>query len=81
MSKIILLAVVWLVGCAAGEEADNSTKAENCTNNIVYVKDTRTGICFATYAWGYFDETMATVPCEAIPPGLLTKPKGKWVDK
>lgn len=49
------------------------TNANDVVDNIQYVKDTRTGLCF-TYYWGS-GLALATVPCEAIPSHLLTVAK------
>lgn len=61
--------------------------AEEVINSIQYVKDSRTGLCFAYY-WGNVSHdgpkiywgnvsgphnlALTTVPCDAIPPELLT---------
>ena len=39
----------------------------NTVSNLEYFKDPRTGICFAYFSGG----SIATVPCENIPPNLL----------
>lgn len=45
--------------------------ANQIVNNIWYVKDPRTNLCFA-YCYYLDGMALATVPCEAIPPHLLT---------
>lgn len=49
--------------------------ANDVVGSIQYIKDPRTGLCFA-YFWGgnglYGGPALATVPCEAIPTQLLT---------
>ena len=50
------------------------SKANEVVSGIEYIKDTRTGLCFA-YWWGGLyshGKSIATVPCEAIPSNLLT---------
>ncbi len=44
---------------------------------IKYIKDPRTGLCFAYYWDGSLNggKALATVPCEAIPSHLLTVAK------
>lgn len=62
-------------GRLAASDAASSVAAENeVIWNIRYVKDTRTSLCFA-YRWGGINcggPSLATVPCESIPPQLLT---------
>ena len=38
---------------------------------IEYIKDPRAGVCFAYY-WNGRNQNLSTVPCESIPPHLLT---------
>ncbi len=62
------LSVIMSCKCASsGEEAQRRIK--NVVDSIQYVKDTRTGFCFAYWEDG---KALATVPCEAIPSQLLT---------
>ena len=52
-------------------------KANEVVDSIQYIKDTRTGLCFAYY-WGGAGNggpALATVPCEAILHELLTVAK------
>lgn len=65
----------------AREEAQRMQRLQENANevvvNIQYIKDPRTGLCFAYY-WGGAANggpALATVPCEAIPPHLLTVAK------
>jgi hypothetical protein len=47
--------------------------ANDIIGKIQYIKDPRTGLCFAYFWKGAVDggPALATVPCEAIPPDLL----------
>jgi hypothetical protein len=63
------------------EEDQRVQRLQSDANKVVgmiqYIKDLRTGLCFA-YFWGGVDNggpALATVPCEAIPPKLLTVAK------
>lgn len=50
-------------------------KAKTVISNLVYIKDVRTGICFA-YAWegqGNGGPALTSVQCDKIPPNLLTE--------
>ena len=67
----------------AAEEAQRAqtiqSEANEVLHSIRYMKDPRTGLCFA-YRWGarVFDGpslTLAPVPCESISPELLTVAK------
>lgn len=65
----------------AQEESQRVQRLQGNANEVVgsiqYIKDTRTGLCFAYY-WGGMANggpALATVPCEAIPAELLTVAK------
>lgn len=84
---LALVLGVSLVGCTGMEgtgEYQNiallrTTERQRAVNSVVwsiaYIKDPRTNLCFA-YRWGgessHGGPSLATVPCEAIPPQLLT---------
>lgn len=81
--SVVILAL-FAVGCEKAEEArarqENwrarhlQADANEVIGSIKYFKDTRTGLCFAYY-WGGGGNggpALATVPCEAVPPQLLT---------
>ena len=92
MERILVVMCVgvlalFVVGCAKSEEvrAQKENKrvqrlqanANEVVGSIQYIKDTRTGLCFAYY-WGGMGNggpALATVPCEAISPKLLTVAK------
>ena len=65
MTRAFLLVLcLMLFGCDDGE---NKT-AQYALNNLVYVRDVRTGLCFAFY-WGgsaHGGPGFTTVPCEAV---------------
>lgn len=61
----------------AWEKERQAKSKQNDVNEVMehlqYMKDTRTGICFAYY-WGGAGNggpALATVPCEAVPSGML----------
>ncbi len=81
---------MFLTGCQKLKKLEENGKAQQAyqrqqemklslariASNIQYMKDKRTGLCFA-YLWSSHgtcggSQTMATVPCEAIPLDLLT---------
>lgn len=83
---LALVLGVSLVGCTEKEGMDKyknlallgTMERQQMVNSIVwsiaYIKDSRTDLCFA-YRWGgdaRGGPSLATVPCEAIPPNLLT---------
>ena len=84
LAAICITIFVFLAsGCAESEEtlaSDKAEKAERLRNhtkevlsNTHYIKDARTGLCFA-YHWGGMvngGPSLATVPCGAIPPHLF----------
>jgi len=70
------------IGCDMSTEAragKAQMRASQATANkvvagIEYIRDPRTGFCFAYY-WGGAANggpALAAVPCESIPPGMLT---------
>ena len=89
MRKILAVCVVALtLGCKNSEtvrtQEENQrvqrrqANANEVVDSIQYIKDTRTGLCFAYYWGGTVIDggpALATVPCEAIPPQLLTTAK------
>lgn len=79
----VVLLVLLITGCGnpkvirAQKEAQEVKYRQNKVNevvcNIQYIKDPRTGLCFAYY-WGGMANggpALATVPCDSIPPHLL----------
>ena len=77
-----LTITLFITGCRNEKLPDSldseSVKRQKTANlvvgNIQYIKDPRTGICFAYY-WGGMANggpALTTVPEELIPPGLLT---------
>ncbi len=83
---LALVLGVSLVGCTEKEGVVDhrnlallgTMERQQMVNSIVwsiaYIKDPRTNLCFA-YRWGGQDQggpSLATVPCEVIPPQLLT---------
>ncbi len=92
MKKIVALCIfivvgLFAVGCrdpkvVSAQEQDQERQhlqynVNNIVGNIHYIKDPRTGLCFAYY-WGGAANggpALTTVPCEAIPPELLITAK------
>lgn len=63
----------------AQEENQRAQRLQADANKVVveiqYIKDPRTGLCFAYMSGLSGGMALATVPCEAIPPQLLTVAK------
>lgn len=84
LSLICGAVLVITTGCERPEEElarKQSERAELQRNSargvvggIQYIKDARTGLCFAYYWGGGLNggPALATVPCEAIPTNILT---------
>jgi len=83
----IVALALFAIGCEEPEEARAREEVERAQwlqsnankviGDIQYIKDPRTGLCFAYY-WGdtnFGGPALATVPCEAVPPELLTVAK------
>ena len=65
---------------AAGKVAKYQAQEERAhiaLAQIAYIKDQRTGLCFAiTPSWWYNrPATLATIPCEIVPSNLLNAPR------
>ena len=78
----IVILTLFYVGCSNQYERNQralykAKQLQYVLHSIDYIKDTRTGFCFA-YHWGGSGNggpALATVPCETIPLELLTIPK------
>ena len=75
----LCIAFSCLVGCGrtpTGQEI-RQEQTSNTISRINYIKDLRTNLCFAHFQRNslanYATEVLTTVPCEAIPPGLLNQ--------
>lgn len=73
MRSFLIILCVLLCGCSNSDVETNETWAQHNMKNIIYVKDSRTGICFA-----YIDSfstrgvgSIASCDCEKIPKELL----------
>jgi len=87
MKQILAVCVVvlalFVAGCQVRAQEEDQrvqylqARANKVVDNIQYIKDTRTGLCFAYYWGGTTTDgsALASVPCEAIPPELLTVAK------
>lgn len=67
--SILILLCLFLCGC----ETNDQERANNTVNQIIYIKDPRTDLCFA-YVWkggGYGGPGLACVPCDKIPKNML----------
>lgn len=74
---VFVCVMICFCGCESREEARMRVDQENqnetlfFVKHLKYVKDTRTGICYA-YEWNFrYTPVFATVSCEKIPPELL----------
>lgn len=72
------------VGCSPVTEAEAKAQRDHkeivVTKNLIYIKDDKTGLCFAYYEWtGNGGPAIATVDCVAagIDPKPESKPKPK----
>ncbi len=67
--SLAVLAVLVLDGC--GPRAMGPHEANQAASSIRYIKDPKTGLCFAAIAQdtynGYPVVSIATVPCERVP--------------
>lgn len=80
---VLAFVVLFLSGRSMGDEKSEAFRAREkdrrvlrlsiLVSSIQYIKDSRTGLCFAYYYGG--GPALATVPCEAIPPKMLTVTK------
>ncbi|MCK5060055.1 MAG: hypothetical protein KAR00_02850 [Candidatus Pacebacteria bacterium] len=83
----VALLIFFVIGCEERPELVHEREERQRARNIKYgifviktveyIKDPRTNICFA-YSWGgqyNGGQALSTVPCEAIPPELLTVAK------
>lgn len=86
MKQIIVVTCVvvlafFTTGCersktVRAQQDESQSTANRVVRNIQYIKDPRTGLCFAYYYGGSAGGSgLTTVPCEAIPPELLTVAK------
>ena len=80
-SFVCVILLICLCGCSpensSVEQAKIKTYQQNALTEVVsgiqYVKDPRTGLCFAYY-WGGMAQggpALASVPCESVPTNLL----------
>jgi hypothetical protein len=61
MKKLLLL--IGLLGLFGCERYKPGEDAKEHTPSIVYIKDERTHLCFASYGLGYNYGVLANVPC------------------
>lgn len=66
-----LMLVLALVLLTAGCEMQMQENAKANVHKIVYIRDNRTGICFAWCRPSGHTMGLATVPCEKVPKELL----------
>jgi len=62
MKKLLLVFVSALLGLIVGC-VDDRTATYDSMNDIVYVKDGRTNVCFAAYRLGYTTGSITAVQC------------------
>ncbi|PIT89279.1 MAG: hypothetical protein COU27_01185 [Candidatus Levybacteria bacterium CG10_big_fil_rev_8_21_14_0_10_36_7] len=56
---------------SAKHEKHLQPTANKIIGTVIYIKDPRTNVCFAYREELGYKESLATVPCESIPPELL----------
>ena len=75
--KMTCLALLLILASCDELDSISATDKNNIEKKLTYLKDNRTGLCFAflTAAGGVDSHTMACVPCDSIPPNLLERAK------
>ena len=77
MKKILILLVFIFVGCNEASAREFFPTKSQEANQITYVKDSRTNLCFAynsvTNSNGFTDSVLTNVPCTPEVERLLTK--------
>ena len=66
MLKYVLASVFLLAGCEEfdrGAYDEQERRAKSYSSGLIYIKDARTNLCFATYSLGYDNGSFANVPC------------------
>jgi hypothetical protein len=67
---VALVACAFLIGCIDDSEGYHTAPPALNQSNIRYVKDSRTGLCFAAYNSatdeGYVVTSLSNVPCESV---------------
>jgi PBP1b-binding outer membrane lipoprotein LpoB len=74
---LVVCGAFFLAGCSSDAEQESSVHEYYVekVNNLDYIKDERTGLCFATYSM-YQDTLFTNVPCDKVE-SLI---KGKYVE-
>ena len=72
MKYLMLVLVVFMLGCEINPSKFGKDEAQLFANKITYVRDHRTGLCFAVVAsrkTGSFDQSgmgISEVPCKKV---------------
>lgn len=66
MFKYIVLFIMsmFTIGCVDPKENENDSIY--VTKKLIYTKDNRTGLFFASFVASYYEGVLANVPCEAV---------------
>ena len=59
MKKLLLILFLGITGCDNLPVRVVRVGAEH----LIYIKDSRTNLCYATWDWGYESELITNVPC------------------
>ncbi len=77
LALLLILAPACVKNNPAEKQLEHSYELQEKANQVVseiqYMKDPRTGVCFAYYYWEGYNggPALATVPCDSIPSDLL----------
>jgi hypothetical protein len=63
--RFLLLLAILLVGCEPKVHKPTDHK-DAVLKGIVYIKDKRTGLCFAYSDWKTYESGITHVPCKAV---------------
>lgn len=69
LSIISIVLMLLLTGCNRNLEQENKNAAKDIVNDLVYVKDEKTGLCFA-YSW-YSGPIFTEVSCRDVKDYLI----------
>ncbi len=64
---LCVLAIISLIICGCSEDKEKNIRSQldsNISENMIYIKNTTTGICYS--AIGYSIQTMCCVPCDSL---------------
>ncbi len=80
MKRVFLLVfLTTLIGCDARTSQPSAKTAKDIVNNLTYVQDQRSGICYAVVEFAHPGEVgsnsagITYVPCDKVPAEMLGK--------